>query len=152
MKQNKLLQEQPATLMRLGKFEKWIITMVYKKTIEKDSLGIIPCDIQEARIENSKKWEFTYLFKSEILNNYFDLEQSDKTTFCYNIRLKFKDTPQYRKALSQFSQTIRRLFEKGFIEIWNSKYSDGFRVGIKLTSEGVVKAKEILKINSEIIL
>lgn len=128
--------------MRLGKLEKWILIHCYLKTIEKEVL----ISWNKPRMFSEKikgEKEGKYLWKSEILLNYFpNLRLSAKIAASYT-REKFEATKEYRQALVTLSRTFRQLEAKSLVNIWCVVGS----TGISLTHAGIEKATELLNVN-----
>jgi len=132
-------------MARLGKIEKYILIHCYKKTISK----VMPECWKFPRYWKNANSEFgyKYLFKSEILLNYFDLSLSRKDAFL-DVNEKFRDTPEYRKALATLTRTFKTLGIKEYIIWWKGVNLPSWQ-GITLTEKGIDKAKELLNVNSE---
>ena len=129
--------------MRLGKFLKFILISAYKKTIEKVDLNGFVIPIPERSKEESDSIYYEYLFKAEVLHLYFKVERSRKQAN-NKYRVMYKDTPEYRKALVQYTRAIYKLYEYGLIEIWESGYTDDWQSAIKLTEAGKEKALDLI--------
>lgn len=129
--------------MRLGKFEKWILISCFKKTIQRD----LPEDWRHPRgrrrSEATDGFHDKYLFKSEVLLNYFPgLKLSEKQSLSDDVIEKFETTKDYRKALVTYRRAANQLDGKGLIE--ESRGEDSPRwTGIQLTEAGIDKAIEL---------
>ena len=129
--------------MRLGKFEKWILIACYKKTIQDD----LPADWRRPRghrrMETADGFHDKYLFKSEVLLNYFPaLRLSEKQSFHDDVIEKFRTDKEYRKALVTYRRTADQLESKGFIREFVGDDSPRW-TGIQLTEAGILKAIEL---------
>ena len=129
--------------MRLGKFLKFILISAYKKTIEKVDLNGFVIPIPERQKDAFDAIYYEYLFKAEVLHLYFKLERSHKWAWD-NYKVKYKDTPEYRKALVQYTRAIYKLYEYGFIGIYGCVYNDAWQFAIKLTEAGKEKALDLI--------
>lgn len=129
--------------MRLGEFERWILLSCYKKTIQHD----LPEDWRRPRghrrIEAADGFHDEYLFKSEILLNWFGgLKLSEKQSFLDDVIEKFKTTKAYRKALVTYRRSVNQLEGKGLIREFVGGDSPRW-TGIRLTEAGILKAIEL---------
>jgi len=129
--------------MRLGKFEKWILIACFKKTIQHD----LPDDWRRPRghrrIEATDGFHDKYLFKSEILLNYFPaLRLSQKQSLFDDVVEKFQTDNLYRKALVTYRRTADQLGAKGLIKEFVGDDSPSW-TGIQLTEAGIWKAIEL---------
>jgi hypothetical protein len=129
--------------VRLGRFEKWILIACYKKTIQRD----LPSDWRRPRghrrVEAADGFHDKYLFKSEILLNYFPaLMLSQKQSYSDDVIEKFQTDKKYRKALVTYRRTINQLEAKGFISEFVGDDSPRW-TGIQLTEAGMEKAIEL---------
>jgi len=120
--------------MRIGKFEKWILVNALKKRKGER--------LTDLTFYNDKPEQ---LFKGEILSGYFNLKRSDLHSFG-DVKLKFKESDEYKKALAQYSRTWQRMAEKGLINHYTGVYSRWS--AIKLTDKGINKAEQYLNVNS----
>ena len=143
---------------RIGKLEKWILEHLYLKTVkgEVPELWKYPRDYERHRKGGYLSYSFDkYLFKSEILLNYFrKLRISKKSVHVWgDISEKFKSNKAYSTALSSYSRTVNRLEEKGYINIIVRKCSFPFSSrgkqvrGIELSDEGKERIEGILGLN-----
>lgn len=128
--------------MRLGRFEKWILSSCYKKTIHHD----LPENWRRPRGHRLSQagdgFHDKYLFKSEILLNFFpSLSLSERQSFLDDVIEKFKTTKAYRKALVTYRRTANQLEGKGLIKEFIGGDSPRW-TGIQLTEDGIVKAIE----------
>jgi len=128
--------------MRLGRFEKWLLIHCYKKTVEND----LPPEWKYPKdypVGKTSEFHQGYLFKSEILLNYFpELKASGKFSWYRDVVEKFVTNADYKKALTLYRRTTNRLESKGFIKEY---ICDGGRywTGIQLTEAGIEKAKKL---------
>jgi len=105
----------------------------------------MPADWKSPHVLKSD-FDYKYLFKSEILLNYFDLRLSYKLAFC-DVCQKFEDTPEYRKALSTLTRTFNTLTSKEYVVWWKGVNLPSWQ-GFTLADKGIKKAKELLNVNS----
>ena len=127
---------------RLSKLRKWVLVNAYTKTI----LGELPKDWRQTRKEMSEgygsgDWRRGYLFKSEILLNFFNLSRSKQTP--RNSDERILSNGAYRSALVTLSRSLWVLKDKGFILI----EGETEWIGIKLTPKGKAKAESLLNVN-----
>jgi hypothetical protein len=150
---------------RIGKLENWILIHCYLKTIKKElpntwkkprhydyskEIRIRNLNSSDESIKKSAEFDLktleSYLFKYDILLNYFNLQLSYKEGFWSEYNEKFKDTREYRSALASLSRTLKNLVDKDLISWW---YNDFFRwKGYKLTDKGILKTESILNVNN----
>ena len=131
-------------VMRLGKFEKWILVNCYRKTILRE----LPEDWKTPREYPRKRpgeFHAQYLFKSEVMLNYFSgLKPSATESFFPDVVEKFQSTKQYRSALAMYRNTANRLeAAKGYIREYTGQ-GGRYWTGIVLTEAGIEKARELL--------
>lgn len=128
---------------RIGKFERWILTHCYLKTVK----GELPPNWKYPRCYENTEVTKGVLWKSEVLLNHFtELKLSQRKADDIS-REKFEDTREYRKALVSFARVINRLDKKGYILFWVDKHTKSLRA-ISLKEAGIKKAESILKVNS----
>lgn len=132
--------------MRIGKLERWILTHAYLKTAKHE----LPYGWKYPRGYKTEKENdryFNFLFKSEVLLNYFkDLRLSSKEAWAFGVREKFRTTKEYKGALASYSRTVGSMGKKDYIEVWIGV--DGDWTGIVLTDIGKRIAESFLKVNS----
>lgn len=139
-------------MMRLGKFEKWILINCYRKTVKND----LPPDWRTPRgypRGRPSDWHDGYLFKSEVLLNYFHgLKISQKRSWFDDVIEKFVTTDEYRNALTIYRRTANSLWAKGLIKEYTSKEYTGqpgpHWTAIQLTDAGIEKAKQLLRLTA----
>ena len=129
--------------MRLGKFEKWILINCFRKTAQ----GNVPEGWRRPRghrrAEAADGFHDKYLFKSEVLLNYFpSLKLSAKQSAFDDVIEKFQTTKEYAKALVTYRRTANQLEAKGMIEEFEGMNSPCW-TGIVLTEAGIEKAIEL---------
>ena len=147
---------------RIGKLERWILFHAYMKTVKKElpgnwkisRAGQFERESFKRGLRHKENYDWSlfwkYLFKSEILLNYFDLELSLKEPMHFNYQQeKFRVTNKYRSALASFTRITKQMKEKGLIETWYSnKGYYNYWVGIVLTGKGKEIANNLLKVNT----
>ncbi len=151
--------------MRLGKIEKWILMRCYSKTAtrrlppgwrlpraapvgdEVRRLGYPEKVVQERISKYYSDAYWKYLFKAEILLNYFPhLPLSDKRSYSDWME-KFAATSEYKKALVTLTRTFNQLCDKRLVKWMVGEYPPSW-TGLSLTDRGTEKAKELLNVNS----
>lgn len=128
--------------MRFGRFEKWLLVNCFTKTIQ----GKVPEDWRRPRghrrAEAGDGFHDKYLFKSEVLLNYFPgLKLSTKQSAFDHVIEKFETTKEYARALVTYRRTANQLEAKGMIEEFEGVNSPRW-TGIVLTEAGIEKAIE----------
>ena len=108
--------------MRIGKFMRFLLISAYQKTVEKKDLNGFIHPVPDRYKDRETGIYYSYLFKSEALNLYFHLEPGQKRAFT-EYRTIFKDTPEYRKALVQYSRAIKKLYEYRLVNIYSNPLS-----------------------------
>ena len=144
---------------RIGKLERWILIHIYKKSmnelpkgwkeLEEYKPGPINkrnpwAQTAEDVADQNEEIKRTCLNKDEIFLNYFDnLELSTMVTHGGgDLKECFRTTKQYKSALVILSRTIKRMMEKGLIEIIQGMYITW--TFIKLTHIGKLVAERYL--------
>jgi hypothetical protein len=136
--------------MRLGTLQGWILVHAYLKAVK----GALPEGWKMpntwGRDYESVEWGRRYrqhyqdrLLKSEVLLNYYRLESSDIESRIIG-QAKFKYNRAYRNALTGLGKALRRLKEKGLINVslWYYEFEP---TTILLTEEGRAVAERLLK-------
>ncbi|MFX0198039.1 MAG: hypothetical protein ACFFCW_18115 [Candidatus Hodarchaeota archaeon] len=126
--------------MRLSQLQEWILTFAYRKIIK----GHLPGSWRRTRAEIDEgggpgDWRKSYLFKEEILLNYFGLSRSKQIP--RNSEERLESTNKHRAALVTLSRTLWSLKDRGLIEMeWGTERE---WTGIKLTDLGKQMAVNI---------
>jgi hypothetical protein len=128
-------------MRRSDDLAEWILVHAYLKTVVKKlpKNWKYPRGYKERESERDNK----YLYKGEVLLNYFsDLQLSERSAFDYR-RESFKKSREYSRALTKFRRSVNLLIKKGYIE--NRQISYAILTTIELTRLGTSKAKSFLK-------
>lgn len=105
--------------------QSWILKSCYLKTRDKTLV-----DWRRPRKIGRNDFYWQYLFKSDILLNYFkDLKLSKKRSTSV-AKEKFETDKTYRKYLVTLGRSLKNLEEKGLIRIVRDNY-----LGMQLTSK-----------------
>ena len=146
---------------RIGKLERWVLIHTYKKSMNelpKGWKGLEKRELRESKSElerevdsfckgtddierEADEMKRTCLNKDEILLNYFDNLEISTVMDHYGGNMKecFSTTNQYKSALVILSRTIKRMTEKGLIEIRRGEYN--IWTFIELTHAGKLVAE-----------
>ena len=127
---------------RLSKLQKWILIQAYKKTICYDNSNLeLPQYYQyhndHLKDKNNEYWQ--YLFRAEVLLNYFKLETGHD-------HFSIKQHPfkgNNNKEHVVLTRSLQNLYNKGLIDI--TTWPFGKRQGIKLTEKGKGKTLLLIK-------
>lgn len=130
-------------IMRFGRFEKWILVNCFTKTIQ----GEVPEGWRRPRGHRRREapdgFHDKYLFKSEVLLNYFPgLKLSEKQSAFDDVIEKFQTTKEYGRALATYRRAANQLEAKGMIQEFQGVDSPRW-TGIVLTDAGIQKAIEL---------
>lgn len=118
---------------RLSRLQKWILTQCYQKTILKDVSEFKILDAYKFQKRN--KHYFSYLFRAEILLNYWNCE-SNNDKFTLQRYHHFRGNSN--KAQVSTTRSINTLEKNGLIIIREGLYIRW--QGIKLTEKGIEKS------------
>lgn len=137
--------------MRISKLQKWILQECFKKTIllDNENLEIIQnfrsYHYTEGNNEVKKdSWYWKYLFRDDILLNYFNCETNNNKTPFQRLH-HFKGNNN--KAQATLTRSLHNMRDKELIELW---YGRGTQwQGLVLTELGKEKAIKLLKLNNE---
>lgn len=129
--------------MRLGKFEKWLLISCFQKTIQRS----VPEGWRRPRGHRRREavdcFHDKYLFKSEVLLNYFPgLMLSAKQSTFDDVIEKFQTTKEYAKSLVTYRRAANQLEAKGMIKEFQGVNSPRW-TGLILTETGIEKAIEL---------
>lgn len=134
--------------MRLSKLQKWILKQTFKKTIllENEDLEVLK-EFTSYRYKegiNKDEWYWRYLFRAEILLNYFNCATDNyKSTFSRLHHFKGDNN----KEQATLSRSLKNMYDKGLIELWYGSHTRW--QGIILTELGKEKAIGLLDIEEK---
>lgn len=127
---------------RLSKLQKWILVKCYQKTIKRDNSGFTilksqrDCYGDVGKGEHTQNLYWGYLFRDEILTDYYKYPEDEKVWGVWAKQHAFKgDTAKGRIAIAR---SLDNLEAKGLIEKWVGQYMRW--QGVKLTEAGIAKA------------
>jgi hypothetical protein len=134
---------------RLSKLQKWILIMAYKKTIlhENSELTLLEhwdfrsysTDKSQQEIHDKESLYWKYLFRSEILLDYFKRE-TDKGKAGLGSFHRFKG--KGNKEQVTLTNSLYNLRDKNLIKIDDGEYV--VWQGIKLTQKGIEVAQSLI--------
>lgn len=117
---------------RLSKLQKWVLLTTLQKTVAQDNTGlIVPRGLADRYKKGTTDFYFEYLFRAEILLNYFRLPVCLDKRCNWDIE-RFKGNNN--KAHATLTRSLEKLEETKLIKIFEGKYSRW--TGIQLTDKG----------------
>ena len=156
---------------RLSKLQKWILESCFRVTVLLDRTALkklnstncsrqcrdCPKTSESVRIERDSNnfiahrcvnsgfsCSYFEFYKEDVLLSYFMLAPNNDIAHFSRVQ-HFHDSPDYAKAHVTVHRSIGNLVEKGFIFNLNTFREDSLQ--IHLTSKGIEKAAELLKIS-----
>jgi hypothetical protein len=160
--------------IRIGKNERWVLIHCYLKTVKREvpddwklprayCLPGSPCTLKDSEFISYDDYFWKYLFKSEILLNYFDLKYSRNRWREFPWQGEYfkgyghhqKKDPWYDwdelrkniKAMVSYLRLSRTLTDKGLISVRRNFGPNSDE--IELTEAGKVKAESILNVKGD---